>query len=340
MLTERQLEIILALVYEYIQTGEPVGSRTLSKKYLTDHSPATVRNEMSDLEELGYFSKPHSSAGRLPTSRAYRLYVDAILHRPAPQMSDMGELVSGLDLQLKGLDERLGEVSRFLSRLTRCLSVAAVRVLDDLRVHKVDFVRVSSVSTLVILVFDSGRVRHARLPMPAELTDEALDDLAGALNHQLRGRTWREARRTLGEFLTHWSVPERTAMDDTLDRLEEIMDRERLTVSAGGAVQVLQAAEDGRLEQPQGLLRLLEEGDAVESLITDYAAPEGIRVTIGAENRADAMKDCSVVMASSSSRGRQAVLGLIGPLRMNYQRSIAILDAVLSALNPAGDDGR
>lgn len=333
MLTERQLEIVLALVYEYIQTGEPVGSRTLSRKYLTDHSPATVRNEMSDLEEMGYFSKPHSSAGRLPTALAYRLYVDAILHRPTPELTGLGEMVRGLDLQLKSLDQRLSEVSRFLSRLTRCLSVAAVKVLDELRVQKVDFVPLASGVVLVILVLEDGTVRHCQLPVPGEVDSRGLTDLADVVNRLVVGRPWAEVRKALRLFMASRDEDERRALNATIEGLEAMMERERLTVSSGGATHVLMAAEDGRLERPQAILGLLEEGDAMAGLIDHYAAPQGIRVTIGPESRSDLMKDCSIVMASSSERGRQAVLGLIGPLRMNYQRSIAILDAVLTMLD-------
>lgn len=332
MLSERQLEILLALVYEYIQTGEPVGSRTLARKYLKGHSAATIRNEMADMEELGYFSQPHSSAGRLPMSQAYRVYVDSILHRPTEALPGVDDVVRQMDLQVKRLSERLDDISRFLGRLTSCLGVAAVKVLDSLKLQKIDFVRVSSHSMLMVLILEGGTVQHSQIPVDPQVSDEALAEMISSVNRIAAGCPWGDVRHILERYAAQAKEFGQPMLDRALQGMDRLMHRERLAFSAGGVSQLCGGADGENLSQLHAILGLLEEEQTMEELIEDHALQNGISVTIGTENPRSSMKNCSVVMASSSNEGRQAVIGLIGPLRMNYQRSIAVLDAVLAGL--------
>ncbi len=339
MLTERQLEIVLAVVYEYIQTGEAVGSRTLSRKFLRSHSAATIRNEMADLEEMGYFTQPHSSAGRLPTSRAFRVYVDSILHRPSSPKPGVQAKVQQMRQQLQGLESRLAEISRFLGRLTQCLGLAAVRVIDQLKFQKVDFVKTSASTMVLILVLEGGVVQHRHLAVRSELSQEDLDELAGEINRLGSGKAWQEVReplyRYLAQRLAHWD-----RYRPTVEQVDTLMLRQSpaLASSTGGFRELMGAAGLEDLGRFQAICSLLDEDQGLEDLIQHYSVEDGFKVTIGSENALPAMQNCSVMMASASTGGRQAVVGLIGPMRMNYEHSIAVLEAALRGLHRPADE--
>lgn len=332
LLTERQLEIVLALVYEYIQTGEPVGSRTLSKKYLTDHSPATVRNEMADLEEMGFFNKPHSSAGRVPGARAYRLYVDSILSRRNTLDDDEGSLISSLDLQLQGLEHRLSEVSSFLSRLTQCFGVAALWLKDEPLPLKFDLIPLSLGRSVAVMVTQSGEVLHA--PIQHDLTwgESATGNVGNLIERLIRGRPLSEGLAQVEAFAQSLDSEERGTVMEIVGQLRSMTNRSKMVYHTAGVQGLYQAASSGQLgSNAAQVFSIVEQEHAMEDLFS-LAPTAGISVTIGGENGPDALRDCSVVLASDQFEGRQALLGLVGPLRMNYQKSIALLDALMASI--------
>lgn len=337
MLTERQLEIIFAVVYEYIKTGEPVGSRTISRKFLKSHSAATIRNEMSDLEEMGYFSQPHSSAGRLPTSMAYRVYVNSILHRPSSPPPEISRWVHRVADQLQSLDERLAEAARFLARFTRCFSVAAVSALEGLKLRKADFIRLAPEILLILLVVENGAVHHSRVRVSPDVTQEQLERLASVIDHIAGGVPWNGARGELLEYLSRAMAERWRDIEDIFIAIDEMMSGDGLTLSTGGMREVFIAdggeASDERRGRIQAISSLMDTREDLEDFISDYAASEGLKVTIGDENERPAMQNCSVMMSTATGGGRKAVVGLVGPLRMNYENSIAVLEAVLNGLN-------
>ncbi len=159
-MTERQLSIILAVVYEYIKTGEPAGSRTITKKYIRGLSPATIRNEMADLEEMGYFYQPHTSAGRLPTAKAYRIYVDSVTARARTHSVEADAWRKELIGRRTGIEDLLNYVTSLLSRLTNCMAVAAVSSLDDAQIWHIDLMPLGGTNVLAIIVLKGGLVHH------------------------------------------------------------------------------------------------------------------------------------------------------------------------------------
>ncbi len=337
MLTERQLEIVFAVVYEYIKTGEPVGSRTLSRKFLKSHSAATIRNEMSDLEEMGYFTQPHSSAGRLPTSQAYRVYVNSILHRPAAPSPEIKHWLRRVTNQLQSLDERLEEVTRFLGRFTRCFSVAAVSAVGGLTLRKCDFVRLGADVLLVVLVVENGAVRHSRLRVAPALPPERLEDLRAILNRAAAGRLWNDVRVPLSEYLATHSGGDWDDLKPVFDRVDGMMTDETMTVCTGGVRELFASGDEDRSperrERLDAISSLLDTREGLEDFISDYTGADGLHVAIGDENTRPDMQGCSVMMSTATESGRKATVGLVGPMRMNYASSIAVLGAVLDGLS-------
>ena len=344
MLTERQLEIVFAVVYEYIKTGEPVGSRTISRKFLKSHSAATIRNEMSDLEEMGYFTQPHSSAGRLPTSQAYRVYVNSILHRPTVPPPEIEHWIRQVSSQLQSLDERLAEAARFLGRFTRCFSVAAVAATEGLKLRKVDFIRLGADVLLVLLVVENGAVRHERIRIAPEVTNEQLELLGSIVNHAACGHPWNNVRAELADYLAHHTGEQWLSLKPVFEHLDGMMTDESMTMSTGGMRELFtgddQEQTEARRDRIEAISSLMDTREDLEDFLSGYAASDGLHVTIGDENERPDMQGCSVMMSTATEGGRKAMVGLVGPLRMNYASSIAVLEAVLNGLNhpPTGKE--
>lgn len=333
MLTERQLEIVLSVVYEYITFGEPVGSRTISKRYIKGSSPATVRNEMSDLEEMGYLYQPHTSAGRIPTPRAYRIYVNSIMHRSRKAPPGLHDWVKTVLRERRGVEEVLSQISKLLGQVTSYLGVAAVTSSDDLGLCKVDIVPMTEGSVLLLVVLDGGVIRHRQISLNRPIPQSALDDLARAINSVAAGKPWSKVKGALAEYISaqleeYWEI-----CQSTLDRLDSMLTKEKYHMCTGGMSRMFNVPDLVDIGRLQTLLALVEEESALAGVIEDCSLDQGVKVTIGTENPIPSMRDCSVVMASSSIGPRKAVVGLIGPTRMNYERSIAVLEAVLDGLN-------
>lgn len=333
MLTERQLEIVLSVVYEYIITGEPVGSRTISKKYVKGCSAATVRNEMSDLEEMGYFYQPHASAGRLPTPSAYRVYVNSILHRSRSAPPGLESWARSVRRQRSGVETVLSQVSKLLGQVTSYLGVAAVTSEDDLALCKIDLIKMGERSVLLLVVLEGGIIRSRQILLDQDVDQDSLDELSAVVNGVALGKPWNNVRGNLAEYISgqleeYWDL-----CRSTLDRLDSMLSRETYHMSTGGMSQMFNVPDFADLNRLQTLLALVEEESALVGIIKDCSAEQGVKVTIGSENVIPSMKDCSVVMASSSIGSRRSIVGLIGPVRMNYEHSIAVLEAVLGGLD-------
>lgn len=337
MLSERQLEVVLAVVYDYIQTGEPVGSRTLSKKYLTGRSAATIRNEMSDLEELGYLVQPHTSAGRIPTSRAYRLYVDTILQRRRVPHPEAERWIAELREQRRDVEGALAYISQLLTRVTQYVSVAALAPFQEIRLLRVDFLRMDSTHALAIVVVEGGLVHHKMISFPCEVRQEELETLSRRINTVMAGRTWNEARNDLLQYVMNELREKEENCRAAISEMDGLLSAQPFRFYRGGAHHLLAMPDFKDLGKLHAVFSLLEEESALVELVDNCALNGTLTVTIGEENPEERMHDCSVVLATANTGGRKAILGLIGPVRMNYESSIAVLETVLEGLRD--DDG-
>jgi len=335
MLTERQLEIVLSVVYEYISTGEPVGSRTISKKYIKGCSAATVRNEMADLEDMGYLFQPHTSAGRIPTPSSYRIYVNSIMHRRRMAPPGLESWVRTVKRQRNSVEAALSKVSRLLGQVTSYIGVAAITVVDEQKLQKVDFVRLEDGSVLFLVVLEGGVIRHRRIALGGDLDQKELDELSLTVNRAASGKSWSKVRDALYGYISAQLEEYWGACRSALERLDSMLTQESYHMSTGGMSQIFNVPDFADLGRLQALLALVEEESELVGMIKACSTDEGVRVTIGSENALEPMRDCSVVMASANSGSSRSVVGLIGPMRMNYEHSIAVLEAVLDGL---GDD--
>lgn len=237
MLTERQLEVVLSVVYEYIKNGESVGSRTVSRRYLTSHSSATIRNEMSDLEEMGFLRQTHTSSGRVPTTLGYRLYVDSVLQR-IDSHKHGHRWLKNLSDHKKGIEGALASATEMLSQLSNYVGVAALSPLDTVKFQRVDFVRMGGHNVLLLVVLQGGLVHQKVLNMPWDISQGSLDELARRINY-FAGYTWTDIKESLQDYIRQELTEYREACEGALRELEGMVVTPSMKVFTGSMSQML-----------------------------------------------------------------------------------------------------
>jgi heat-inducible transcriptional repressor len=328
-LDERARDIFRRVVETYLETGEPVGSRTVSRGGV-QLSPASIRNTMQDLTELGLLAAPHTSAGRLPTHTGLRLFVDGLL-----EVGDIGEDErQAIEARLTGkgrtFEEALDQASALLSGLAGGAGIVMAPV-RDYGVKHVEFVALGPDQALAVMVFEDGAVENRLMATPPGLTPSALQEASNFLNARLRGRTLNEAKTELGGELDR----ARRELNAAAARLvEEGMAAwtggepgERALIVRGRA-NLLQGAAAQDLERVRSLFEDLEQKERLIGLLDDVREAEGVRIFIGAETRLFSLSG-SAVIAAPYMTGRQKVvgaIGVIGPARLNYARIIPLVD--------------
>lgn len=338
-LNERSREIFRRLVETYLASGEPVGSRTLSRAMSQQLSAASIRNVMQDLEELGLLNSPHVSAGRLPTHLGLRLFVDGMLELGGLSTDERRTIESGLSKETRAADggslERLmDQAGALLSGLANAASLV-VAPKADAPIKHIDFVRLSDAQALVVLVKESGEIENRLVEAPAGLTASAMQEAANFLNAHLRGRTIAESQNVIGDEID----AARREMGEISQRLVENglaswtrntgagVEPERLIVR--GRAHLLDDAElSGDIERMRKLFDDLERKRDIAQLLDIADQGEGVRIFIGAENKLFSLTGSSLVVSPYMNAEHQVVgaIGVIGPTRMNYGRIVPIVD--------------
>ncbi|MDT3685088.1 MAG: heat-inducible transcriptional repressor HrcA [Pseudorhodoplanes sp.] len=330
-MSERSREIFRQIVESYLATGEPVGSRNVSRLLQVSLSPASVRNVMSDLEQLGLIYAPHTSAGRLPTEIGLRFFVDALLEIGDINEKDRRSIEAQIASSGKTVEGVLTQASGLLSGLTRAAGVV-LTTKSNVRLKHIEFVRLEPERALVVLVSEDGQVENRILNVPAGLPTSALTEATNFLNARSRGKTLSEAKAELERALE----ASRAELDQLTQKIVEAGlanwsgggNDERKLIVRGQAhlLEDLRALED--LERVRLLFDDLETRREVIDLLGRAELAEGVRIFIGSENKLFSLSGSSTIMAPySDSTGRVVgVLGVIGPTRLNYARVIPMVD--------------
>jgi heat-inducible transcriptional repressor len=329
-LDERAREIFRRIVESYLETGEPVGSRTLSKGGVS-LSPASIRNTMQDLTQLGLLGAPHVSAGRLPTHLGLRLFVDGLLEVGDVAEDERKSIEARLRAHGRNYDEALNEASAILSGLAGGAGVVVTPVREAGVTH-VEFVPLSGDRTLAIMVFDDGVVENRLMRLPEGVTPSALQEASNFLNARLRGKTLAETKTDLRAELDR----ARRELDNTAARLVEDglaawgggEDQDRALIVRGRAnlLEDREALED--LERVRSLFEDLEQKEQLIQLLDGVRDGEGVRIFIGAETRLFSLSGSAVIAAPYMTGAQKVVgaIGVIGPARLNYARVIPLVD--------------
>jgi heat-inducible transcriptional repressor len=327
-LTSRERQVLQAVVQSYIQTAEPAGSRTIAKVFPLGVSAATIRNTMSDLEERGYLSHPHTSAGRVPTDRAYRVYVDSLIWEPGVAPSDQDTLRRELGNR-SAIEDILRKAAQVLGVLTQELGVAVGAPLDSGVLERLEMLQVSEDRMLLILVLRGGAARTIFVEVSSQLPRDVVASVSGVLNERLGGLTLREIRRTLRDRLrdSGGGPPEQELLNIFVEEAEQIFETsaEPRDVVLGSAQLLADQPEFHSNEQMRALLELTERKDVLRQALTARRTP-GLSVTIGGENIDPRLSHFTIVTSTYHSGGLSGVLGVMGPTRMSYEKVIALVE--------------
>ena len=333
MLNDRRRSVLKALVEEYIASGQPVGSKHLVESYHLGCSPATVRNELSALEETGYVYQPHISSGRVPTDTGYRAFVDDLLQSQAsqPRPDTLTPRRDYLALANE-VDKLMRHTSAMLSSFTHYVAVVTAPTLDLARIRRVDLLSMAPRRALVVVITESGQVVNSHIDLPAEASPERLADVERSLNAALSDKRAAEVR-TLHDAVRD-TTPDDTllaeVMGSVLACLEEA-DRDRLYHVGVPELLNLPEFADASLARP--LLMMLEDGLGLLETLSDLMRTGELTVCIGSENRPSELGHMSVVAARYGTGDADGVVGVIGPTRMDYSRSIEAVHAAAEGLS-------
>lgn len=333
-LTDRQMTILKAIIANYLETGEPVGSRTISKYTSLNLSSATIRNEMADLEELGYIIQPHTSAGRIPSDKGYRLYVDALMAEKEQEVIEMKNL----------LTEKADKMEQLLQQAARLLAVntnyATMVSSPTYHKNKLKFIQLSLINEkqlLVVIVAEGNIVRNSVISMDEPLDNETLLKLNILLNTNLAGVAMEEISLGLIAKLKEQAGSHSTVVGKVLDAVADCIQVDELEVYTSGATNILKYPELADKGKAQNLLEAFEEKKQLKELVSKSLEDEnnkGIQVYIGSENSAEDMQDCSVVTATYElSEGLTGTIGIVGPKRMDYENVVKALKTLKSELD-------
>ncbi len=339
-LSERKAAILHALVQHYIRTGEPVGSEALAQASGLRVSSATIRNELASLEELGFLTQPHTSAGRAPTDLAYRYYVDLLPTRSRLRDTERRAIVGFFDEALEDIDEILRGTTHLLSRLTRYASLALAPSPSEAAIARAELIRVGT-GTLLLVVFDSGRVEKRLIELPERTADEDVVRASEVLMGAFLGKTLPEARALASGRAVAGPVksadPDRVLFEhvaDALKAIEEAAESEHLVL--GGVANIAADESFHRRETFRQIYEALERESAMLHLLREAAATPSIAVMIGRENPVPEMWEASVVAAPYAAGGGSfGSIGVVGPTRMDYAAAISAVRAVAERLSAA-----
>ncbi|MDI3298313.1 MAG: heat-inducible transcriptional repressor HrcA [Bacillota bacterium] len=341
---ERSRQILKAIVRDYVRSAEPVASRTIARKYLAGLSPATVRNEMADLEEAGFLEQPHTSAGRVPSDKGYRYFVDFLLDPPEePAVSLIEEQAASLlELRARRVEALMQEAARVLAEMTECLSVVTAPQLERLRLHAVHLLPAEGGRALLILVSEEGVVDHRLVDLGSDgepVSGGELEALSALLTRTLAGLTLRE----ISAGLLHHLENEVGRFGSVLGALLEAMDEEEsgargLRIILHGVRSLFQQPEFRDVGMVQILLELLEQEEMLVGLLEAGAwMPEhGVSVAIGRELPLVTVRQFSMVSAPYATGGTPlGRVGVVGPRRMDYAVVMMAVDEVTRRLESA-----
>ena len=324
----RKFRILQAIIDDYILTAIPVGSRTISKKYEMGLSSATIRNEMSDLEELGYLDQPHVSAGRIPSAKAYRLYVDQLLQNGSIRTGDAADVRAYFTNRAQQMEDVISRAAQALSGLTHYTSLVMSPKGAELRIRTLQLIPVSSQSALLVIVTDGGIMRDSVIRVGSEMDSDALYAVSRTLTERLSGHTLSEAL-TLSKETERDMQAERPVLSgvaEFLDAVDSEGGKAKLTL--GGASNILNFPEYSDVEKARCFLSVLETKDKLLKLMENHGEM-AFTVRIGPETGIPELEDCSLVTATYRlSDNTHGTIGVIGPTRMQYGRVLSVLSAM------------
>ena len=334
-LSERKVKILQAIIRNYLETGEPVGSRTISKYTDLNLSSATIRNEMSDLEEMGYILQPHTSAGRIPSDKGYRLYVDTMMEQKDREIEEMKEVMVQKEDKM---DQLLKQVAKLLAVNTNYASMITTPTIHTNKLKFIQLSRVDVNQLLAVVVVEGNVIKNNIIHTAEESDDETLLKLNILLNTHLNGLALEEINLGMISSLKQQAGIHSEIVADVIDAIaESIHAEEDLEVYTSGANNIFRYPELADQQKASSIINTFEEKQLLTELVQENLSDDnntGIQVYIGEETPIQSMKDCSVVTATYElGEGMRGTIGIIGPKRMDYDKVIGTLKTITHQLD-------
>lgn len=326
-LSERKLRILQAIIGDFISTAEPVGSRALSKKYDLGVSPATIRNEMADLEEMGFLTHPHTSAGRVPSEKAYRLYVDDIMKKAEISENQKNIIAESLISNFEALEKTIENATKILSNITNLTAFAISPQKDTDVIKAINLLPLDEDRVVLMIIAQSGKVSNTTLVVDGSYNEEMLNILSKTMTYNYKGRTLTQALKIdiISEFENDleamWPLA-KNIMPNFMKTIEEMLN---VDVYTDGITNIFSLPEYNDISKARSFMELLNNKEELLKTISDRES--GTIITIGNENPYDEFKDYSVITATYHIDGKYVgKLGVIGPTRMKYDEITSIIE--------------
>lgn len=334
-LNERKMKILQAIISNYLETAEPVGSRTISKSYDLGISPATIRNEMSDLEELGFIVQPHTSSGRIPSDKGYRLYADILLENQKSQIKKI-TLLEDLVSRTDRIENLLQDIAKFLAKETHYATMVSTPHYKKNKIKNVQLIGLEPKKLLAVVVTDGNSIKNYMIDINQEIEHKVLNRLTYVLNEQLYGLTLEQINLPLIQSIQKFAGSNYEIISKVLDVVyKTIQSIDDTDIYTSGTTNILKFPEFSDVNKAMELMDTLEEKNALKTILYDISGgKEGqINIQIGEEINIEEMKDCSLITANYCIGGElMGAIGIIGPKRMDYAKTVSSLKYLISSM--------
>lgn len=329
-LNDRKIQILQAIINNYIETAEPVGSRTIAKKYNLGISSATIRNEMSDLEEMGFILQPHASSGRIPSDMGYRLYVDHLMQKKELGEEEQRYLQSLISRDISQIDYLMEETAKALSMLTNYTTIISEPKGQRTRIKQIRLIPLDSASVLLVIATEGNFIKNHVIKMGCVPSEEKIFGIGICLNRLLQGCALREIDAPLVARMQEelWEYCE--LLPPILKAIETTMrSAEKVQLHMSGTKNILAFPEFADIQKAKSLFQALEEKDVLVTLLEE-SKNNDLQVLIGSENTVQSMQDCSVITATyKMGDNTRGTIGIVGPTRMDYSQVISVLNGMV-----------
>ncbi len=331
-LTNREKEVLREVIHDFILTANPVASKFISQKLHVNLSPATIRHVMAQLEESGYLDHPHTSAGRIPTDKGYRIYLDSLISLDALDEEDRAQISTGLNAPLDS-GELLNEASKLLGKVSKQLSLVSAPYLGEAILSKIELVSLNTSKILVVISLETGLIRTIVLEVETEVSDQRLKKINSLLNERLAGLKLSEIRGTILERVADYAnedvISRFTSMSDKIFSSNSDSDKVHIGMPQG----ILSHPEFDLPENLKGILEILGDENVILHILEKNDRTEPITVKVGSENEEAKLKDYSLITARYEVGGIKGTVGVVGPRRMQYSRLIPLVDFVAKVIS-------
>ena len=334
ILTDRKIKILEAIINDYIQTAEPIGSRTIAKRYGLGISSATIRNEMSDLEDMGFIIQPHASSGRIPSDKGYRLYVDRLMRRRELTDDEARFLKQVIINNINQIDYMMQETARAIAVLTNYATIVSEPAIKKTRIRHIQFVPVDEGSFVMVLVTDKKVVKNHLIYMENSPNENTLQKLSKLVNDTLRNHSLEDIDSGLVNRIATQAGENSDVVWTVMNAVVDVIQAEDdVQIYTSGIKNILSFPGFSDVEKAKAMFQVLEEKDMLITLLGKNNT-EKIQVVIGAENNLALLEDCSVIKANYNVGSQNfGSIGIIGPKRMDYSQVVSVLSGILKHIN-------